>query len=129
MATHIFQYMGEPQGDTMKIAFTASGEDWDATIDPRFGRTDYILVYDEDTDTLSCTDNRDIQQVAHGAGPKTSQLIFDLAPQILITGNGPGGNAAAILSKMNLKIYVGAGGMNIREAYQAFKNNQLKQGV
>ncbi|MCD8480257.1 MAG: hypothetical protein LRZ88_08550 [Candidatus Cloacimonetes bacterium] len=31
----------------MKIVFTASGEGWDARIDPRFGRTDYILVYDE----------------------------------------------------------------------------------
>ncbi|HPF09359.1 MAG TPA: NifB/NifX family molybdenum-iron cluster-binding protein [Candidatus Cloacimonadota bacterium] len=113
----------------MKIAFTASGDGWEAKIDPRFGRTDYILVYDEDTETLSCTDNRDIQQVAHGAGPKTSQLIFDLAPDILITGNGPGGNAAAILSQMNLKIYVGAGGMSMREAYKAYQNNQLKEGV
>jgi predicted Fe-Mo cluster-binding NifX family protein len=113
----------------MKIAFTASGEGWDAKIDPRFGRTDYILVYDEDNDTLSSTDNRDIKEVEHGAGPKTAQLIFELSPDVLITGNGPGGNAAAILSKMKVKIYVGAGGMNIREAYTAYQNKQLKEGV
>ncbi len=33
----------------MKIAFTAKGRDWDSMIDPRFGRTDYIVVYDEDS--------------------------------------------------------------------------------
>jgi len=113
----------------MKIAFTSSGDGWDAKIDPRFGRTDYILVYDEDKDSLVCTDNRDVKQVEHGAGPKTAQLIFELAPDILITGNGPGGNAASILSKMTVKIYVGAGGMSIREAYTAFKNNELKEGA
>lgn len=113
----------------MKIVFTASGEGWDARIDPRFGRTDYILVYDEEKNELSSMDNREIKNVEHGAGPKTAQLIFELNPDVLITGNGPGGNAAAILSKMKLKIYVGAGGMNIREAYQAYQNNQLKEGV
>ena len=30
----------------MKIAFTAVGKDWDAIIDPRFGRTEYIVVFD-----------------------------------------------------------------------------------
>lgn len=112
----------------MKIAFTSSGEGWDARIDPRFGRTDFILIYDEETEELTCTDNRDIQQVEHGAGPKTAQLIYELRPGILITGNGPGGNAAGILNKMNIKIYVGAGGMSIREAYQAYQTNQLKEG-
>lgn len=113
----------------MKIAFTSTGEGWDAKIDPRFGRAEYILVYDEDTDSLQCTDNREIKQVEHGAGPKTAQLIFELAPDIVITGNGPGGNAASILSQMKVKIYVGAGGMNIREAYAAFQNKELKEGV
>jgi len=129
MATRLCRDLERHQGDTMKIVFTASGEGWDARIDPRFGRTDYILVYDEEKNELSSTDNREIKNVEHGAGPKTAQLIFELNPDVLITGNGPGGNAAAILSKMKLKIYVGAGGMNIREAYQAYQNNQLKEGV
>ena len=32
----------------MKIAFTAKGTDWDAEIDPRFGRTQYIIIYDDE---------------------------------------------------------------------------------
>jgi predicted Fe-Mo cluster-binding NifX family protein len=51
----------------MKIAFTSSGDTWESKIDPRFGRTDYILLYDEETETLTSTDNREIQAVAHGA--------------------------------------------------------------
>ena len=113
----------------MKIAFTSTGKDWDAKIDPRFGRADYILVYDEETKDLQCTDNTSIRQVGHGAGPKTAQLVFDLAADIVITGNGPGGNAASILNQTKVKIYVGAGEMTIREAYQAYQNKELKEGV
>ncbi|HQL13896.1 MAG TPA: NifB/NifX family molybdenum-iron cluster-binding protein [Candidatus Cloacimonadota bacterium] len=113
----------------MKIAFTTYGTDWDARIDPRFGRTDYLLFYDEESKTMSSVDNREIINVEHGAGPKTAQKIFDNGAQVLITGNGPGGNAARILDQMELKIYVGAGGMTVREAYNAYLNNQLKQGV
>lgn len=112
----------------MKIAFTATGTGWDAKIDPRFGRTDYLVFYDEESDSLTSIDNRDIINVAHGAGPKTAQKIYEQAPQTLITGNGPGGNAAGILARMKLSVYVGAGGMTIQEAYQAYKDNKLKSG-
>lgn len=112
----------------MKLAFTATGTDWDAKIDPRFGRTDYLVFYQEEDGTLNSIDNRSIVSVEHGAGPKTAQKIFEQAPQVLITGNGPGGNAAAILKQVNLKIFVGAGGMTVREAYEAYQKGQLVQG-
>ena len=112
----------------MKIAFTSAGENWDSKVDPRFGRCDYILLYNEEDKQLTVSDNREVRNVEHGAGPKTAQLIAGLNPDILITGNGPGGNAAAVISKTNLKIYIGAGGMSIREAYEAYQNNQLKEG-
>jgi predicted Fe-Mo cluster-binding NifX family protein len=112
----------------MKIAFTSKGEAWDSAIDPRFGRADYILIYDTDQDSLQAIDNRTVQSVAHGAGPQTAKIIFDHAPSVLITGNGPGGNAAAILEKISLTIFVGAGGMTIREAYEAYKDNKLQKG-
>ncbi len=111
----------------MKIAFTAKGTDWNSDIDPRFGRTDYILVYDEDGGNLTSVDNRGVETVAHGAGPGTAQKLFDLGPDVLITGNGPGGNAAAVLGRANLKIYAGAGGMTVKAAYDAFKRGELKE--
>jgi len=112
----------------MKIAITATSPDWSAKVDPRFGRADYILIIDEDTDTLEAIDNRSVINTAHGAGPQTAQKIYDKSPNVLITGNGPGANAAAILKRMHVEVYIGAAEMNIRDALQAYKNNKLRKG-
>jgi len=109
----------------MKIAFTTKGTSWDSAMDPRFGRTEHFLIYDEEKDELTHFDNRDSANDAHGAGPKTAQKLFGLHPEILITGNGPGGNAAAVLEKSGIKILVGAGEMTVKEAYNAYKNGEL----
>ncbi len=36
----------------MKIAFTTKGKDWDSLMDPRFGRTEYFLIYDDETEEI-----------------------------------------------------------------------------
>ena len=110
----------------MKIAFTTKGTEWDSEMDPRFGRTEFILVYDDEKDEFTSFDNREIENEAHGAGPKTSQKLFEMGPEVLITGNGPGGNAATVLEKAGIEIYIGAGQMSVKEAYKAYKNKNLK---
>ncbi len=110
----------------MKIAFTTKGINWDASMDSRFGRTKYFLIYDENKQDFSHLDNRDSENDAHGAGPKTAQKIFKLNPDVLITGNGPGGNASKVMEKGGIKIYIGAGNMTVKEAYEAYKNDLLK---
>lgn len=111
----------------MKFAFTTRGTTWEAMMDPRFGRAAYLLVYDDVTDKLSPFDNRPVAAEAHGAGPRTAQKLYDIKPDILITGNGPGGNAAIILAKLGLPVYVGAGEMSVKEAFKAYKKGILKQ--
>ena len=111
----------------MKIAFTTKGTEWNSMMDPRLGRTEFILLYDEETDELSHYDNSAIENIAHGAGPQTVQKLFKLNPDILITGNGPGGNAAAVLRNTPLKIYIGAGDMTVKEAFTAYKNGKLRE--
>ncbi|MDD2476121.1 MAG: NifB/NifX family molybdenum-iron cluster-binding protein [Dysgonamonadaceae bacterium] len=111
----------------MKIAFTAAGKDWDAMIDPRFGRTEYIVIYDDSSDELSVIDNSAVKNEAHGAGTATSQKIFELSPDILITGNGPGDNAAKALEKMNMKIFVGAQDLTLKQALEAYRKGSLKE--
>ena len=111
----------------MKIAFTTKGKDWDSMMDPRFGRTEFFLIYNEENEELSIYDNRAIENEAHGAGPKTAQELFELNPDILITGNGPGGNAATVLEKAGMQIYIGAGQMTVKEALEAYKNNKLEK--
>ncbi len=109
----------------MRIAFTAKGVDWDSMIDERFGRTQYILMFDEENEEFEVVDNSSVGEVAHGAGPQTAKKLFDLSPDVIITGNGPGGNANAVLQQKNIKIFVGAGNMTIKQAYDAYKNNTL----
>ncbi|MEA3316641.1 MAG: NifB/NifX family molybdenum-iron cluster-binding protein [Bacteroidota bacterium] len=110
----------------MRIALTTKGTEWDSDMDPRFGRTDYFLIYDEETKELTEFDNRAIAGDAHGAGPKTAQTLFELKADVLITGNGPGGNAATVLEKAGMKIFIGAGEMSVKQAYDAYKNDELK---
>jgi predicted Fe-Mo cluster-binding NifX family protein len=111
----------------MKIAFTTKGTEWDSKMDPRFGRTEYLLVYDDVKDEFSHYDNRAIASEAHGAGPQTASKLFNLQTDILITGNGLGGNAVAVLEKAGMNIYIGAGEMSVKEAFDAYKNGTLKE--
>ena len=109
----------------MKIAFTTKGTTWDSAMDPRFGRTEYFLIYDDEKDDLTHFDNRDSANDAHGAGPKTAQKLFEFNPDVLITGNGPGGNAGTVLEKAGIEVFVGAGEMTVKEAFEAYKENKL----
>ncbi len=111
----------------MKIAFTSTGTTWDSMIDPRFGRTEYIVIYDEESQELSVVDNSAVKNEAHGAGTVTSQRIFDLKPDVLITGNGPGENAATALKHIKMKILVNAHEMTLRQAYDHYRNGELKE--
>jgi len=111
----------------MKIVFTAKGTSMDSDMDPRFGRTDFFVIYDEDTKDVQSFDNRAIENAAHGAGPKTAQKLAELGAQVLITGNGPGGNADAVLKTTGVTVYVGAGEMSVKEAYKAYKAGTLKK--
>ncbi|NPA44355.1 MAG: dinitrogenase iron-molybdenum cofactor biosynthesis protein [Chlorobi bacterium] len=111
----------------MRIAFTTKGKEWSSEMDARFGRTEFFIVYDEDKDQIEILDNSDSTKDAHGAGPKTAQKLFELKADVLITGNGPGGNAATVLEKTGMQIYVGAGEMTVKEAYEAYKDGKLKK--
>jgi predicted Fe-Mo cluster-binding NifX family protein len=111
----------------MKIVFTAKGTDMNAAIDPRFGRTEYFVIFDEESKSVESYDNRAIEGEAHGAGPKTAQKLVEYGAEILITGNGPGGNAAAVLKTTGIEVYMGAGEMTVTEAYEAYKAGSLKR--
>ena len=111
----------------MKIAFTSKGTKLEDMMDPRFGRTEFILIYDDEKNEIESYDNRAIEGEAHGAGPKTAQKVFEFNPDVLITGNGPGGNAAAVCKESNMKIYIGAGNMTVKEAYDAYKAGKLSE--
>ena len=108
----------------MRIAFTTKGDQWDSRMDHRFGRAAYLLVYDEESGSMDVYDNRS-NAGEHGVGPGTARVLFDMKAEVLITGNGPGGNAAAVLERAGIRIFTGAGNMRVKEAYENYKTNQL----
>lgn len=109
----------------MKIAFTAAGPDWDDPMDARFGRARYLLVHDEDSGALTIHDNAAVSDEAHGAGPRTAAVLLGLGAQVLVTGNGPGGNAARALSGRGVAVFVGAGDLTVKQAYAAYRQGTL----
>ena len=84
------------------------------------------MTYDEETEQVEIFDNRAIANEAHGAGPRTAQKMSEYNINILITGNGPGGNAAAVIDQMGIKVITGASEVTVEEAYEAYKSGKLK---
>lgn len=109
----------------MKIVFTAKGKEWDSPMDERFGRMEMLVIYNEERDTLEAVDNSETESMEHGVGLQTSKKVMELKPDMVITGNGAGQKALDLLKRTNIKMYIGAGEMTIREAYDAYKNGQL----
>ena len=110
----------------MKIVFTAKGTDLDSAMDPRFGRTEFFVIYDKETESFESFDNRSIENEAHGAGPKTAQKLSEYGAEVLVTGNGPGGNAATVLKAAGTKVFVGAADMTVKDALEAYNKGELK---
>lgn len=111
----------------MKILLTAKGTEWDSKMDPRFGRTEFFFIFDEETEKVETFDNRAIENEAHGAGPKTAQQMTEFGVNVLITGNGPGGNAGTVVKQAGTKVFVGAGDMTVKEAFDAYKKGELRE--
>ncbi len=111
----------------MKILFTSTGSEWDSLIDSRFGRAEHLVIFDTDTNELKSYDNSAVKNEAHGAGTATAQKVFDLKPDVIITGNGPGETALKILNLLELNIYVDAHNLTLKESYEKFQNEQLQK--
>ena len=109
----------------MKIVFTSKGDSWDSLVDPRFGRAEMFLVYDEQTQVLETIGNQETESMEHGVGLQSSKKILNIGTNIVITGNGAGSKALDILKTTGVEFYTGAGDMSIKDAYTAYKNNQL----
>ena len=74
----------------MKIAFTTSGQDLAAELDPRFGRAKNFLIYDTETKHFEVIDNQQNLNAAQGAGIQAGQTIVKSGATALVTGHvGP----------------------------------------
>ncbi len=106
----------------MKIAITATGADFNAQVDPRFGRAQYFIIVDTDTMEFETIEN-DSTVAAHGAGIQSGQLMSSKGVEAVITGSvGP--NAHQTLSAAGIKMYQSGRG-TVAEVVSAYKEGKL----
>ena len=106
----------------MKIAITATAPEFDAKVDPRFGRCPFFLIVETDDLSFEAMENPNITQ-GSGAGIQSAQLMADKGVQHVLTGNcGP--NAHQTLAAANIAVSIGCSG-SVREVAEQFKAGQF----
>lgn len=108
----------------MKIAITAKGSNWEAIVDPRFGRAETFIIIDTETEQFEVIEHSGLNTM-HGAGIQTAQLMSEKNVKQVITGSvGP--NAFQTLQAAGIKMYH-AKGATVKEVFDAYKTDQLTE--
>ncbi len=110
----------------MKIAITALEGNSQSKIDARFGRAKFFMIKDQDTNEWTAISNQAVE-AAHGAGPLAVQTLSDNGVNVLVTGNGPGGNAARGLQTAGIEVYLCKDDVTVEKALEAFEKDDLKK--
>ncbi|HAX18049.1 MAG TPA: dinitrogenase iron-molybdenum cofactor biosynthesis protein [Actinobacteria bacterium] len=106
----------------MKICISSTGDNVDSSVDPRFGRCPFFLIYDDSTENYEFISNSS-RNAMGGAGIQAAQEVISKGVEAVITGNiGP--NSYRVFESAKIKIYTGVSGP-IKEAIAKYKANQL----
>ncbi|SRR6056297_3148444 len=109
----------------MKIAITATKKEKGSNIDPRFGRTHYFLILNDDGKVEEIIDNQ-AQAAQRGAGISAAQKLENKDVNIIITGNiGP--NAFNALSSAGVKVFLAEANITAAEAFKKWEKDKLKE--
>jgi len=110
----------------MKICVTATGQNLDSSVDPRFGRCAFFIIVDPATLEFKALPNPNLES-SGGAGIQSAQLAANEGVQAVVTGNiGP--NAHQTLATLGIKVLIGASG-TVKQAVEAYKAGSLKEAV
>lgn len=106
------------------ICISATANNLDADLDPRFGRCAYFIIVDSISLQFIAIPNTGIGAVG-GAGIQAAQTIASKGAKTVITGNvGP--NAFKALSAAGIDIITGASG-TVRQAIEKYKKGEYKK--
>ncbi len=107
----------------IKIAIPSFGKDIDSEINPRFGRCEYFVIFNQDGKLVKSISNTGAE-ARRGAGVNAAQSLAEEKVKIIISGNiGP--NAYMVLNSAGIEILSGALSMNVKEAFEAYKKGKL----
>jgi len=109
----------------MKICISATGNNLDAALDPRFGRAGYFLIVDDKGKLVKAIKNTGVQAM-RGAGVTAAQIVVNENVDILITANiGP--NASMILGNSGIKIFFSNSIVSVKDIIQEYQQGKLKE--
>jgi predicted Fe-Mo cluster-binding NifX family protein len=69
----------------MKIAITSTGNSLDSTLDQRFGRCNFFVVYDTESKSIEFIPNPNLN-AEEGAGPASVQLVASRNVSKIVSG-------------------------------------------
>lgn len=112
----------------MKIAVSATADNIDATVDPRFGRCAYFIIVEIEGNEIKgykAIQNTGVQAM-RGAGITSAQIVANKGVEAVITSNiGP--NAFNVLSQTGIKIFTGVGGISVKAAVEKYLKGELEE--
>lgn len=88
----------------MKVIISILENNVDSKVNPRFGRTEWLVLFNTEDGTHKILSNSGAQQ-SGGAGVAASQFVIDQGAEAVISGHfGP--NAARALMAAGVKMYL-----------------------
>jgi predicted Fe-Mo cluster-binding NifX family protein len=108
----------------MKIAIPAVDREPTATIDARFGRAPWFLVYDTEMLTWVAVENSPNLQAVQGAGIQSAETLVRHGVTVVLTPHcGP--KAFRVLQAAGVTIYLGVNG-TVAEALAAYQTGSIQ---
>jgi predicted Fe-Mo cluster-binding NifX family protein len=107
----------------MRIAISASQPELSSPVDPRFGRSPFIIFIDPETMEYEAVENPYVAS-SSGAGIQSAQLIAEKGASAVLTGScGP--NAFQTLQAAGVEVVIGITG-TVEEAAKQYKTGQFR---
>jgi predicted Fe-Mo cluster-binding NifX family protein len=107
----------------MKIAITSTGNSPDSTLDTRFGRCAYFVIYDIENGSTEFIPNQNKDNV-EGAGPASVQLVASRGVKKVISGEF-GAKVKAIFDQLQIQLVVfNDSGKTISEIIKLLDHNK-----
>jgi predicted Fe-Mo cluster-binding NifX family protein len=88
----------------MKIAITSTGNNPESTLDSRFGRCSYFVIYDNESLATEFIPNPNKENI-EGAGPASVQLIASRGVKKVISGEF-GAKVKSIFDSLQIQLVV-----------------------
>lgn len=117
---------GEPDSEAMtgtKIAICTGGDSPSASVDGRFGRCSYFLLWDDDQPTFEVIKNSG-PDINHGAGTGAAQDLIRRGTGVLLC-NRIGPRAFTIFQKAGVKIYKVEENLDANTALERYQAGEL----